>query len=142
MPAKRFEILDSLRGESNVEMIEHADRLVDAIKRMYMVNYSDSRRQIANFELMCVPVPKQIDRFVFLQPCHHFFIRVIYVFCNLFLCTQHILILKNWTSLIAVILSTYVYLFSVLIAVSLCSKTSNCGMEVSSLLFAKTRCQE
>jgi Ulp1 family protease len=68
MPAKRFEILDSLRGEANVEMIEHANQLVEAIKRIYLVNYSDSRRQIASFELMYIPVPKQINRLVF---CNH-----------------------------------------------------------------------
>lgn len=65
MPAKRFEILDSLRGDSNSEMIEHANRLVEAIKTMYMVNYSDSRKQIASWELMYIPIPKQCGRLVF-----------------------------------------------------------------------------
>ncbi|KAM0875219.1 hypothetical protein ACQ4PT_036911 [Festuca glaucescens] len=59
MPAKRFEILDSLRGADDIGMIEHANLLVDAIKSMYRINYSDSRRQIDDFELMYIPVPKQ-----------------------------------------------------------------------------------
>jgi hypothetical protein len=63
--AKRFEILDSLRGDANVEMIEHANQLVEAIKRMYRVNYSNSRRQIDSFELMYIPVPKQNNGLVF-----------------------------------------------------------------------------
>ncbi|KAM0921420.1 hypothetical protein ACQ4PT_006870 [Festuca glaucescens] len=59
MPAKRFEILDSLRGADDIGMIEHANLLVDAIKSMYRINYSDSRRQIDDFELMYIPVTKQ-----------------------------------------------------------------------------------
>ena len=43
--AKRFEILYSLRGEDDEEMIKHANLLVDAIKIMYRVNYSQSRKQ-------------------------------------------------------------------------------------------------
>ncbi|KAM0910875.1 hypothetical protein ACQ4PT_013880 [Festuca glaucescens] len=59
MPAKRFEILDSLRDADDTGMIEHANMLVDAIKSMYRINYLDSRRQIDNFELMYIPMPKQ-----------------------------------------------------------------------------------
>ncbi|KAM0825630.1 hypothetical protein ACQ4PT_069427 [Festuca glaucescens] len=57
--SKRFEILDSLRGEDDKEMNKHANRLVDAIKIMYKVNYSQSRKQIDDYELMYIPVPKQ-----------------------------------------------------------------------------------
>lgn len=57
--AKRFEILDSLRGEDDEELIKHANRLVDAIKVMYKVNYSQSKKQIDEYELMYIPVPKQ-----------------------------------------------------------------------------------
>ncbi|KAM0842266.1 hypothetical protein ACQ4PT_058467 [Festuca glaucescens] len=57
--AKRFEILDSLCGEDDEEMINYANRLVDAIKIMYKVNYSKSRKQIDEYELMYIPVPKQ-----------------------------------------------------------------------------------
>jgi len=71
MPVKGFEILDSLHGPTNLDMIEHANQLVDAIKTMYRVNYSDSRRQIDDFELEYVPVPKQETGSVLL-------------FCNLF----------------------------------------------------------
>ena len=63
-PAKRFEVLDSLRGDSDPGLIEHANRLVDAIKTMYRVNYSDSRRNIDTYELMYIPVPKQIGTLV------------------------------------------------------------------------------
>ncbi|KAM0906696.1 hypothetical protein ACQ4PT_016611 [Festuca glaucescens] len=57
--ATRFEILDSLRGEDDEEMIKYANRLVDAIKIMYKVNYSESRKQIDEYELVYIPVPKQ-----------------------------------------------------------------------------------
>ncbi|KAM0841119.1 hypothetical protein ACQ4PT_059224 [Festuca glaucescens] len=50
--AKRFEILDSLRGEDDEEMVNYANRLVDAIKIMYKVNYSESRKQIDEYELI------------------------------------------------------------------------------------------
>ncbi|KAM0904107.1 hypothetical protein ACQ4PT_018221 [Festuca glaucescens] len=59
MGAKRFEILDSLCGEDDMDMIEHANKLVEAIKTMYKINYSDSYRQVDDFELMYIPVPKQ-----------------------------------------------------------------------------------
>ncbi|KAM0895068.1 hypothetical protein ACQ4PT_024057 [Festuca glaucescens] len=59
MGAKRFEILDSIRGEDDMDKIEHANKLVEAIKTMYKINYSDSYRQIDDFELMYIPVPKQ-----------------------------------------------------------------------------------
>src|SRR4051812_42158915 len=45
-------------------MIEHATKLMESIKKMYIVNYSDSRRQIEDFELVHVPVPSQVDRLV------------------------------------------------------------------------------
>ena len=80
MPAKRFEILDSLRGDANVEMIEHAEKLVAAIKRMYLVNYSDSRRQIENFELMYIPVPKQTNGLVLFELHHHFHLHIRFLF--------------------------------------------------------------
>ncbi|KAM0874591.1 hypothetical protein ACQ4PT_037302 [Festuca glaucescens] len=57
--AKSFEILNSLRGEDDEEMIKYDNRLVDAIKIMYKVNYSESRKQIDEYELMYIPVPKQ-----------------------------------------------------------------------------------
>ena len=49
MDAKRFEILDSLRGENDEEMIKHATGLVDAIKAMYLVNYKDSKKTDPRF---------------------------------------------------------------------------------------------
>ena len=57
--AKRFEVLDSLRDEYDEQMIDHASRLVDAIKDMYMINYSDSKKQIQDYELVFIDVPKQ-----------------------------------------------------------------------------------
>jgi hypothetical protein len=59
MVAKRFEILDSLHGLTNEDMIDHASQLVEAIKTAYRVNYSGSHRQIDQYELMYVPVPRQ-----------------------------------------------------------------------------------
>ena len=65
--AKRFEVLDSLRGDDDVGLIEHASKLIDAIKEIYWINYSDSRRQIDDFELMYIPVPKQTTGLVFFR---------------------------------------------------------------------------
>jgi hypothetical protein len=59
MVAKRFKILNSLHGLMNEEMIKHASELVEAIKIAYHVNYSDSHRQINDYELMYVLVPRQ-----------------------------------------------------------------------------------
>ena len=59
LAAKRFEILDSLRGENNFGMIEHAMQLVNAIKKVWLVNYSTSNKQIQDYELAYIDVPKQ-----------------------------------------------------------------------------------
>ena len=71
--AKRFEVLDSLRGDDDVGLIEHASKLIDAIKEMYRINYSDSRRQIDDFELMYIPVPKQTNGLVFFRAHYHIY---------------------------------------------------------------------
>jgi hypothetical protein len=42
----------------NEQMIDHASQLVEAIKTAYHVNYSDSHRQIDEYELVYVPVPR------------------------------------------------------------------------------------
>ena len=57
--AKRFEILDSLRGHADQSMIEHATRLVRAIKKVWIVNYASSSKQIEDYELVYIDVPKQ-----------------------------------------------------------------------------------
>ena len=128
--AKRFEILDSLRGEANVEMINHANKLVEAIKRMYRVNYSDSRRQIEDWELMYIPGPKQNNGLVF---SHYFglFILFLFFYIPVFLIT----VSSNYCH------SLPSFYFSALIAASLCSRTSNCGMVALWLLYPKIRCQ-
>ena len=41
MDAKIFEVLDSLHDEDDEQMIDHATRLVDEIKDMYRINYSE-----------------------------------------------------------------------------------------------------
>ena len=81
LPAKRFEILDSLRGEANVEMINHANKLVEAIKRMYLVNYSDSHRKIQDWELMYIPSPRQTNWLVFF---HSYLLFVLFFFYPLY----------------------------------------------------------
>ena len=59
LAAKRFEILDSIRGPADDGMIDHATRLMEAIKKMFLVNYKDSRKQIQDYELVYIPAPKQ-----------------------------------------------------------------------------------
>ena len=66
----------TLRGEAHVEMINHANKLVDAIKIMYKVNYSDSRRQIDDWELMYIPGPKQKIGLVF---CNYFGLFILFL---------------------------------------------------------------
>ena len=68
MDAKRFEVLDSLRDEDDEQMIEHATRLVDAIKDMYRINYSKSKKQIQDYELVFIDVPKQNNGWVYIYP--------------------------------------------------------------------------
>ena len=66
MDAKRFEVLDSLRDEDDEQMTEHATWLVDAIKDMYRINYSESKKQIQDYELVFIDVPKQNNGWVYI----------------------------------------------------------------------------
>ena len=54
-----FEVLDSCRGSDDVSLIQHASFLVDAIKTAYKFNYSTSARQIDDYQLQYIDVPKQ-----------------------------------------------------------------------------------
>ena len=57
--AKRFEVLDSIRGRDDFSLIQHASCLVDAIKTAYKMNYSQSAKQIDGYELVYIDVSKQ-----------------------------------------------------------------------------------
>ena len=59
MEAKRFEILDSLRDEDDEQTIEQATWLVNVIKEMYLIYYLGSKKQIQDYELVFIDVPKQ-----------------------------------------------------------------------------------
>ena len=59
MRAKRFEVLDSLRGENDEEMIEQATSLMDAIKSAFLISYSSSKKDIQDYELVYIDVLKQ-----------------------------------------------------------------------------------
>uniref|UniRef100_A0ACD5YSR8 Uncharacterized protein n=1 Tax=Avena sativa TaxID=4498 RepID=A0ACD5YSR8_AVESA len=59
---KRFEVLDSARNHDDESLISHATSLVDAIKKMYLVNYSKSSKQIQDYDLEYIDVPKQNNK--------------------------------------------------------------------------------
>jgi hypothetical protein len=88
MVAERFKVLDSLCGPMNDQMIEHASQLVEAIKTAYHVNYSDSHRQIVDYELMYVPIPKQSNGLVGFSTFSDYasaFICWLFLICVLFI---------------------------------------------------------
>jgi hypothetical protein len=117
MVAKRFEILDSLRGPTNEEMIDHASQLVEAIKTAYHVNYSGSHRQIDEYELMYVPVPRQTTGLVGFSYFPYY--------SSAFLC---FVIVE-----VGLVYQLPFSLFSALTAASLYSSSLSCGMEALSL---------
>ncbi|KAM0895947.1 hypothetical protein ACQ4PT_023505 [Festuca glaucescens] len=57
--AERFEVLDSMRGESNEALFNHASNLVSRIKAIWQVHYKTSKVQIENWELKVINVPLQ-----------------------------------------------------------------------------------
>jgi hypothetical protein len=64
--AKRFEVLDSARGNEDESLISHATSLVNSIKAMYLVNYSQSSKQIEDYPLVYIDTPKQNNKSVYL----------------------------------------------------------------------------
>jgi hypothetical protein len=117
MVAKRFEILDSLRGPTNEEMIDHASQLVEAIKTAYRVNYSGSHRHIDQYELMYVPVPRQTTGLVGFSYFPYY--------ASAFL---HFVIVE-----VGLVYQLLFSLVSALTVASLCSSSLSCGIEALSL---------
>jgi hypothetical protein len=56
---KRFEVIDSARDHDDETLVSHATSLVDSIKDMYRINYSQSSKQIQDYELVFIEGPKQ-----------------------------------------------------------------------------------
>jgi hypothetical protein len=117
MVAKRFEILVSLRGPTNEEMIDHASHLVEAIKTAYRVKYSSSHRQIDEYELLYVPVPRQTTGLVGFSYFSYY--------ASAFLC---FVIVE-----VGLVYQLLFSLFSALTAASLCSSSLSWGMKALSL---------
>ncbi|KAM0833477.1 hypothetical protein ACQ4PT_064234 [Festuca glaucescens] len=61
--AGRFEVLDSMRGESSESLMNHASNLVSRIKSIWKVHYSTSKIQIENWEIKVIDVPIQETNF-------------------------------------------------------------------------------
>ena len=59
LKAKRFEVLDSMRCEGDSSMIDFATRIMEAIKAVWLISYSSSRKQIEDYELVYIDVMKQ-----------------------------------------------------------------------------------
>lgn len=59
--ARRFEVLDSLRGEKNEALISSSGRVISKIKEAWDVFYDTSKTQIRNFNTQFIDVPKQTN---------------------------------------------------------------------------------
>ena len=70
--AQRFEALDSMRGEGNESLINHASNLISRIKAIWQIHYSASKIQIENWDLKIINVPKQESKYVCLLPIYLF----------------------------------------------------------------------
>ncbi|KAM0825705.1 hypothetical protein ACQ4PT_069377 [Festuca glaucescens] len=77
LDGKRFEVLDSVRDNEDETLIKHATLVFDAIKGMYKINYSNSSKQIEDYELVYIDVPKQNNRF----DCGYFMLKFLEL-CN------------------------------------------------------------
>ena len=64
MPEKRFEVLDSLRGEKNDTLHKYSGRVIKMIKEAWDVFYDTSKNQIKDFTTKIIDVPKQTNRLV------------------------------------------------------------------------------
>lgn len=62
--AGRFEALDSMRGEGSQSLRDHATALMDNIKAVWDIYYSDSKVQIRDYKLQIINVPIQGTTYV------------------------------------------------------------------------------
>ena len=73
LKAKRFEVLYSLRPQDSPSLITHATKLMNGIKKAWLIAYKDSSKQIQDYDLVYIDVFKQDNGLVFLLVLHHFF---------------------------------------------------------------------
>ena len=71
--AKRFEVLDSLRPQDSPSLITHATKLMNGIKKAWLIAYKDSSKQIQDYDLVYIDVFKQDNGLVFLASTPSFF---------------------------------------------------------------------
>lgn len=59
MVAKRFEVLDSLRGPNSPSLIRHSGRVINKLKEAWDVFYENAKNKIEAFETRIIEVPLQ-----------------------------------------------------------------------------------
>ena len=59
MVAKRFEVLDSLRGPNSSSLIRQSSRVINKLKEAWDVFYETSKNKINSFETRIIEVPLQ-----------------------------------------------------------------------------------
>lgn len=59
MVAKRFEVLDSLRGPNSPSLIQHSSRVIKKLKEAWDVFYETAKNKIGSFETRIIEVPLQ-----------------------------------------------------------------------------------
>jgi hypothetical protein len=80
--AGRFEVLDSMRGESSESLMNHASNLVSRIKSIWKVHYSTSKIQIENWEIKVIDVPMQETKYVTHVPFFFLFVMFLFLIYN------------------------------------------------------------
>uniref|UniRef100_N1R4Y5 Ubiquitin-like protease family profile domain-containing protein n=1 Tax=Aegilops tauschii TaxID=37682 RepID=N1R4Y5_AEGTA len=59
LKAKRFEVIDSLWPQDSPSLITHATKLMNVIKKAWLIAYKDSSKQIQDYDLVYIDVFKQ-----------------------------------------------------------------------------------
>ena len=90
LKAERFEIMDSMRKDSDKSLDSDSSKIINSIKSIWATNYKQSNIKIQNFETIQIPIPKQLTTYVssFLYSVHPSYLDV-YLHCCMFLSDIH-----------------------------------------------------
>jgi hypothetical protein len=59
---ERFEVLDSMRSLEDLNLRNCCNKLIEAIKKLWSIHYQDSNKQIEDYQLVEISVPKQTNK--------------------------------------------------------------------------------
>jgi hypothetical protein len=60
--SERFDVLDSIRSLEDLNLRNCCNYLIEAIKKLWPIHYQNSKKQIEDYQLVEIGVPKQMNK--------------------------------------------------------------------------------